>query len=100
MQVRHCLSISIHESSQGTGHTGKDQSICLSHPAATLEQDETVKGLKNLDAGLVDGDQNGTSAAAHILDAPHHNGRCPSIQPRGWLVHEHHTAPDNENEFP
>ncbi len=49
------------------------------YPSTSLKQDKAVKGLKDFDAGLVDCDEYGAPAAAHILDAPHHNSCSPGI---------------------
>jgi hypothetical protein len=45
-----------------------------------LKQQQLVKGLKDVDAGLVDGHHHGVAASCHSLDCLHHNGGSTSIQ--------------------
>lgn len=52
----------------------------VAYPSTSLKQNQAVEGLKDLNAGLMDCDQDGAATAAHILDAPHHNRRSPGIQ--------------------
>jgi len=48
--------------------------------APALQQQEGVEGLKDLDAGLVDGDDDGAAAVADVSDCAHHDRGGARIQ--------------------
>ena len=54
---------------------------CVDGLASSLEQQQLVKGLKDVDGRLVDGAHNGAASVDNIAHSPHHNGSCPCIQP-------------------
>ena len=45
-----------------------------------LHQQQVIKGLKNVDAGLVDGAHHGAPGVHSVTHAPHDNGCCSGIQ--------------------
>jgi hypothetical protein len=53
-----------------------------------LEEEELVKGLEDVDGGLVDGADDGAACVDDITHGAHHNGGGTSIQAGGRLVHE------------
>ena len=49
-------------------------------PASPLEQQEVVEGLKDLNAGLVDGHQHGTVGVADVSHGAHDDGSGAGVQ--------------------
>ena len=47
---------------------------------APLQQQQLIKGLKDVDAGLVDGAHNGPARVDNVAHCAHHNGCCSRIQ--------------------
>ena len=54
---------------------------CVDSLAATLEQQQLIKGLEDVDGGLVDGAHNGPACVDDVAHCPHDNGCCSCIQP-------------------
>lgn len=54
---------------------------CVDGLAASLQQQQLVKGLKDVDGGLVNGTHNSAACVDNVAHSPHHNGCCPCIQP-------------------
>ena len=46
-----------------------------------LQQQQLIKGLKDVNAGLVDGAHNGPAGVDNVAHSPHDDGGCPGIQP-------------------
>ena len=46
-----------------------------------LQQQQLIKGLKDVDAGLVDGAHNGPASVDDVAHCTHHDGGSPGIQP-------------------
>ena len=51
------------------------------HLAASLQQDQCIKGLEDVNGGLVDGDHDCAPIPGHILDALHDNGCRARVEP-------------------
>ena len=49
--------------------------------APSLQQQQLVKRLKNVDGGLVDSAHNGAPRVDNVAHSPHYNGGRPGIQP-------------------
>ncbi len=47
---------------------------------ASLQQQQLIKGLKDVDAGLVDGAHNCPACVDNVTHRPHHNSCCSRIQ--------------------
>ena len=54
---------------------------CIDGLASTLEQQQLIKGLKDVYGGLVDGAHNGPACVDNVTHRPHNNSRCSGIQP-------------------
>lgn len=48
--------------------------------ATTLQQQQLIKGLKDVNGWLVDGTHNGTACVDNVTHCPHHNGSCSCVQ--------------------
>ena len=46
-----------------------------------LQQQQLIKGLKDVNAGLVDGAHDGPACVDNVTHSPHDNGCCPGVQP-------------------
>ena len=53
---------------------------CIDGLPAPLQQQQLIEGLKDVDAGLVDGADNGAARVNNVAHCPHHYSSCPSIQ--------------------
>ena len=49
-----------------------------------LQQQQLIKGLKDINAGLVDGAHYGSACVDNVAHCPHHNSSCTRIQPCTW----------------
>jgi len=47
---------------------------------APLQQQQLIKGIKDVDAGLVDGTHNCPACVDNVTHCAHHNGCCSRIQ--------------------
>ncbi len=47
---------------------------------ASLQQQQLIKGFKDVDAGLVDGAHNGPACVDDVAHSAHHNGSSSGIQ--------------------
>ena len=56
------------------------QHTCIDGLASTLKQQQLIKGLKDVDGGLVDGAHDGPACVDNVTHRPHHNSRCSGIQ--------------------
>ena len=54
---------------------------CIDGLAASLQQQQLVKGLEDVNGGLVDGTHYGPASVNNVAHCPHHNGSRPCIQP-------------------
>ena len=45
-----------------------------------LQQQQLIKGLEDVNAGLVDGAHYGSPRIHNVAHCAHHNGSCPGVQ--------------------
>ena len=66
---------------------------CIDGLASTLEQQQLIKGLKDIDGWLMNSTHNGPPRVHNVTHSPHDNGRCPGVQP--WTT----TSQQGSNQF-